>query len=117
MSDETDNLKDVYAQFGRTFSHGCNIEGILANVILTADFVKRVVTESRKAGKPIYDQYETVRQLNDYLGKQHGKTMGELVGSEKRPGGLKDFIQLDAALEKRLEDALRRRNYLAHNFW
>jgi hypothetical protein len=35
----------------------------------------------------------------------------------KRPGGVKDFIQLDPALEKRVDDALRRRNYLAHDFW
>ena len=117
MSEETDDLKDIYAQFGLTFSHGCNVENILANLIVTADFVKMVVTESKKAGKPIYDRYETVRKFDEYLDKQHGKTMGALIGSEKRPGGVKEFIQLDPALEKRVDDALRRRNYLAHNFW
>jgi hypothetical protein len=43
--------------------------------------------------------------------------MGALVGSDKRPGGVKEFIQLDPALEKRVDDALRRRSYLAHSFW
>jgi hypothetical protein len=117
MSEEADDLKDTYAQFGLTFSHGCNVENILANLIVTADFVKMVVTESRKAGKPIYDRDEMVRKFDEYLDKQHGKTMGALVGSDKRPGGVKEFIQFDSALEKRVDDALRRRNYLAHKFW
>src|ERR1700675_52401 len=30
---------------GLTFSHGCNDEGVLANLILTADFVKRMYEE------------------------------------------------------------------------
>ncbi|WP_316204389.1 hypothetical protein [Bradyrhizobium sp. SZCCHNS3051] len=37
---------------GLTFSHGCNDEGVLANLILTADFVKRMYEESKKAGNP-----------------------------------------------------------------
>lgn len=115
MSEETDDLKDAYAQFGLTFSHGCNVEGILASLILTSDFVKMVVTESKKAGKPIYSP--RVRKLDEYRDKQLGKTMGQLIGGPKRPGGVKDFIQLDPAIEKRVDDALRRRNYLAHDFW
>jgi hypothetical protein len=117
MSAEPVDMKDVYAQFGVTFSHGCNIENILANIIVTSDFVKMVAIESKKAGKPIYDRYETVQKFDEYLAKQHGKTMGALVGGPKRPGGIKDFVQLDPALEKRVDDALRRRNYLAHDFW
>jgi hypothetical protein len=117
MSEEADDLKDIYAQFGLTFSHGCNVEGILANMILTADFVKMVLIESKKAGKPIYSPEETVRKLDEYQDKQHSKTMGMLVGGDKRPGGVKEFIKLEPALEKRADDALRRRNYLAHNFW
>jgi len=117
MSDGKDDLKDAYAQFGLTFSHGCNIEGILANLILTSDFVKTVLTESKKAGKPFYEPDEAAHKLEEYLGKQHAKTMGALIGSDKRADGVKEFIKLDSALDKRVDDALRRRNYLAHNFW
>lgn len=114
LMDEEIDMKDVYAQFGLTFSHGVNVEGILANLILTADFVKRMYDESKKAGKPIFDQYTMARMLDDYLAEQHDKTMGRLIGKK---GGVKEFIQLDPALEKRVDDALRRRNYLAHDFW
>ncbi|WP_157789105.1 hypothetical protein [Bradyrhizobium japonicum] len=37
---------------GLTVSHGCNDEGVLANLILTADFVKRMYEGSKKAGNP-----------------------------------------------------------------
>jgi hypothetical protein len=118
MSEETDDLKDIYAQFGLTFSHGNNVENILANLILTTDFVKMVVEESKKAGKPIYTREQMSREFDLYLAKQHKKTMGALIGGpERRPGGLKDFITLDPKLDARVEDALRRRNYLAHEFW
>lgn len=117
MSDEPEDLKDVFAHFGLTFSRGCSIEGVLANLILTADFVKNVLSESKKAGKPIYTQHEAAQKLEEYLDKQHTKTMGKLIGGERRPGGVKDFIELGSEIEKRLDDALRRRNYLAHNFW
>jgi len=113
MSEEIE-MKDIYAQFGLTFSHGCNVEGVLANLILTADFVKRMYDESKKAGKPIYDRYTMGRKLEEYLDEQHEKTMGQLMS---RRGGIKEFIQLDPAIEKRVDDALRRRNYLAHDFW
>lgn len=114
LMDEEIDMKDVYAQFGLTFSHGVNVEGVLANLILTADFVKRTYDESKKAGKPIYDRYTMGHKLEEYLTEQHEKTMGQLMS---RRGGVKEFIQLDPALEKRVDDALRRRNYLAHDFW
>src|ERR1700730_3599608 len=97
-----DDLKDVYAQFGLTFSHGCNVEAILANVIHASDFVKNVVAESRNAGKPIYTKDECGRRFDDFLIKQHKQTMGKLVG------GIEGLIELDEALEERVEDALRR---------
>ena len=67
-------MKDMYAHFGLTFSHGCNVEGVLANLILTADFVKRMYEGSKKAGKPIYDQYTMAHKLEEYLAEQHAKT-------------------------------------------
>src|SRR3569833_331080 len=109
-----DDMKDVYAHFGLTFSHGCNIEGILANLILTTDFVKRMYEESKKAGRPIYDRYTMAKKLEEYLAEQHAKTFGQLLS---RKGGIKEFLQLDPALEKRVDEAKRRRDYLAHNFW
>ena len=114
LMDEEIDMKDVYAQFGQTFSFGVNVEGILANLILTADFVKRMYEEAKKAGGPIYDSYTMGRMLEEYLAEQHDKTMGRLINSK---GGVKEFITLDPALEKRVDDALRRRNYLAHDFW
>lgn len=113
MAEDID-MKDFYAQFGQAFSFGVNVECVLANAILTADFVKRMYEESKKAGKPIYDRYTMALKLDQYLAEQHDKTMGKLVGKK---GGIKEFIQLDPALEKRVDDALRRRNYLAHDFW
>lgn len=117
MSEEPEELKDVFAHFGLTFSLGCNIEAVLANLILMADFVKKVLSESKEAGKPIYTQHEATQRLEKYLDEQHAKTMGKLIGGEKLPGGVKEFIELDPEIDKRLDDALRRRNYLAHNFW
>lgn len=106
-----EHLRDVYAQFGLTFSHACNVEAVLANAILASDFVRRVITESQKAGKPIYNKNELGNRFEEFLAKRHREMMGNLVQ------GIKGLIKLDDALEKRVDDALRRRNYLTHNFW
>jgi len=113
MDDELE-MKDVYAQFGQTFSFGVNVEGVLSNLILTADFIKRMREEAKANGGPKYDAYTMGRMLDDFLAEQHEKTMGQLI---KAKGGVKDFITLKSALGKRVDDALRRRNYLAHDFW
>lgn len=111
------DLKDIYAQFGQTFSFGCHLESTLANLILVSDYAKKVLDEARANGHE-KSAYEIGRGFDDYLTKQHSKTMGALIGGPNRkPGGVKDFIKLDSALDARVEEALRRRNYLAHNFW
>ncbi len=91
-----------------------NVEGVLANLILTADFVKRMYDELKKAGEPIYDRYTMGRKLDEYLEEQHAKDHSAPLNAR---GGVKEFIQLDTALEKRVDEAKRRRDYLAHNFW
>ena len=106
-----DDLKDIYAQFDLTFSHACNVEAFLANAILASEFVRNVITESRKAGKPICTSDECAKHFDEFLAKQHRQMMSKLVR------GVKGLIKLDESLEKRVDDALRRRNYLAHNFW
>ena len=114
MGDHQNNgndLKDVYAQFGLTFSHACSVEAALANVILASDFVKSVITESKKAGKPIYTLEECSQRFDDFMAKQHERMMGKLVG------GIKGLVELDEALKNRVDEALRRRNYLTHDFW
>jgi hypothetical protein len=88
------DLKDIYAQFGLTFSHACNVEAILANAILASDFVKNAITESRKAGKPIYTSDECARRFDDFLAKQRGQMMGKLVR------GVKGLIKLDENLRR-----------------
>src|ERR1700681_2778000 len=86
LMDEEIDMKDVYAQFGQTFSFGVNVEGNLANLILTADFVKRKFEEAKKAGGSIYDAYTMGRMLDEYLVEQHTKTFGQFIS---RKGGIK----------------------------
>jgi hypothetical protein len=109
--DSEHDLKDVYAQFGLTFSHACSVEATLANTILASDFVKNAITESKKSGKPIYTMEELSRRFEEFLAKQHRRMMGKLVG------GINGLIDLDEDLSRRIDDALRRRNYLTHDFW
>jgi hypothetical protein len=87
------------------------VEAVLANVILASDFAKNVVAENRKTEKPVYTKDEFGRRFDDFLTRQHKQTMGKLVD------GIKGLVELDEALEKRVNDALRRRNYLTHHFW
>ena len=113
MPHASDDLKDLYAHFGLTFSLACSVEGWLVNAILASDFVKEMLAESRKAGKPIYDKEECERRFEEFLTKQRdkNKTMGILLGD------LQKLAVLERGLKERGGDALRRRNYLAHAFW
>lgn len=119
MTKDTDEIRDTYAQFGLTFSRACMVENYFVNLIVTSDFIKRTRQESAKLGKPIYETRDEMSRAYDlYVDEHRGKTMGALIGGPKRKkSGLKDFIDLAPELDARVEDALRRRNYLTHAFW
>ena len=89
MSEE--EVKEVYAQFGLASYMAQCLERTLATVIV---FVQR--------------EHSSLKELDEILSAMHKRTMGQLLAKVSAPSGLEDD----------LDEALRKRNWLIHNyFW
>jgi hypothetical protein len=106
-----EEIKALLAYFGSAYYLACGIEAELANALVTMDFVTGVLKDARANGKSTFSQAEYEARFDSYLAEQHRETMGGLI---RRLNKVSTF---DETLKKLIDEALTRRNYLAHRFW
>ena len=95
MEDQEDLIKEVFAQFGAAYYHSEVLHRGLCNIYALATFDKvEDVTRPR---------------VEEKLALAFSLTLGQIVGRTKE--------LLPRKLQKQLEDAVEKRNYLAHHFW
>jgi len=95
---ESHQVREVYAHFGLAMYHAQCLERTLAMALASV---------YRPTGQTF-----TKHQLRDLLEKNYLKTLGELVRQ------IRTTVPIDEQLEQFLNEALKKRNWLAHHyFW
>lgn len=103
-SDASPNAKEVYARFGLAMYQAQVLEHGLVNAMLLLDLVpNRLHLMQHRA--------EWNREVDAFMDQHFETTMGRMLNS------LRKLTDIDPTLEDLLTDALRRRNWLAHDFF
>ncbi len=99
-----EEVKEVYARFGLAFYHAQVLEHSIVNALLILDLIP-----TRRHNVSSQDEWESI--VEAFMGHHFEATMGRMIQN------LRSVTEVPSDLEVRLRDALRRRNWLAHDFF
>jgi hypothetical protein len=101
--DQNEHIKNVYAKFGLAIYFAQVLEHGLVNALLILDLIpaRHHLARSRA---------EWERDIDSFTNRHFETTMGTMMRN------LRSITNIDSKLESLLRDALRKRNWLAHNF-
>jgi hypothetical protein len=103
--DGTDeHVKTVYAQFGLAMYLAQVLEHGLVNALVVLDLLPS------RVGKPV-PRKEWEREFESFMERHFETTLGRMIRN------LKTVTPVPTELETILSDALRRRNFLAHDYF
>jgi len=102
--DEDEQVKEVYARFGLAIYNAQVLEHGLVNALVILDLVP-----SRRHLARSPEEWEAA--VDGFMDRHFEETMGQLMRA------LRDVIAVPADLEDLLREALKRRNWLAHDFF
>jgi hypothetical protein len=106
-----EQVKEVFAYFGRAcYAMSCFETG-LAIALLQLDFMTRVKEEFKRDGGRGFDRKRYEAEFDGFMSNQHAQTLGNLI---KRVEGL---TALDEHLKERIRDAKKRRDFLSHHYF
>jgi len=103
-NDTDEHVKTVYAHFGLALYWAQVLEHGLANALVCAELLPR------RAGRPI-PKREWEEEFDAFMDLKFEQTLGRLIR------GLKSATTVPTELEGLLTEALKTRNFLAHNFF
>ena len=102
--DTGEHIKEVYARFGLAFYHAQVLEHGIVNALIVLDLIpsRRHLARS---------QAEWAKAVDEFTGRHFEHTMGRLLRD------LSSLTTIQPRLEGMLRDALKKRNWLAHEFF
>jgi hypothetical protein len=103
-NDDDEHIKEVYARFGLAVYFAQVLELGLVNALIFLHLIP-----SRRHRARSRDEWGAV--VNTFIDRHFEATMGHLIKN------LRDVTQVDTDLERLLSDALKRRNWLVHDFF
>jgi hypothetical protein len=109
MQKDDDQVKSVFACFGRALYLANVVEIGLVLSLLQVDFFSAAKAEALSGAK--FDRGKFNSDFDAFMDKHFAQTMGNLV---KR---VEAFAALGEKLKVRIRDAKNRRDYLSHHFW
>ncbi len=101
---ETEHIKEVYARFGLAVYNAQVLEHGLVNALVILDLIP-----SRRRTARSQKEWESI--IEAFLSHQFESTMGQLMRS------LRDMASVPSDLEYIFQEALKRRNWLVHDFF
>jgi hypothetical protein len=111
QGDEGADLTELFAYFGRAVYMANVLETALAQTLLQVEYMTRVRAEYVRTKGKDFDRKKHEDEFDTYFEEQLSKTMGQL-------GKLvKAFPDLSDELKGRIEEAIKRRNFLIHDYW
>lgn len=102
--DEGQHVKEVYARFGLALYHAQVLEHGLVNSLVFLDLVP-------SRGHRAHSRNDWGIAVDAFMDRHFETTMGRMMKA------LRDVAAVSADVETVLADALRRRNWLAHDFF
>jgi hypothetical protein len=104
-----EQVKEVFAYFGRAFYAASCVETGLAIALMQVDFMTKVREQFQRAGTFDRMRYET--DFDTFMNNQHAQTLGNLIRRVEM------FSCLDDQLVGRLREAKKRRDFLSHHYF
>lgn len=114
MTDKHDkgaNLTELFAHYGRAVYMANVVETAFAQTLLQVEFMTGIREEFIRTKGKNFDRQKYEDDFDTYFDKQLSRTMGELA---RRVGEFPDFGD---ELKGRINDAIKRRNFLIHDYW
>jgi hypothetical protein len=111
LDDESWDIRETFAYFGRAFYMASVLEVGLAHALLLGEFLVEVrdkIVASKGKG---FDRKQYEADFDSFMDKQFALTMGNII---RRVEKLPDF---DEDLRKRIVAAKDRRDFLTHHYW
>ncbi|MFH1674662.1 MAG: hypothetical protein ABIF87_14725 [Pseudomonadota bacterium] len=102
--DEDEHVKTVYAHFGLAFYFAQVLEHGIVNMLVFVDLLPK------RAGKPI-PRKQWIKELDLFLNSHFQMTLGKMIRS------FKEVMDVPEDLEILLSTALKKRNFLAHDYF
>ena len=102
--DKGGHIKEVYARFGLALYHAQVLEHGLVNALVILDLIPSQRTLARS-------QHEWGASVDTFMDRHFETTMGRMMGR------LRSVFDVPDDFESLLRDALRKRNWLAHDFF
>jgi hypothetical protein len=111
LDDESWDIRETFAYFGRAFYMSSVLEVGLAHALMYGEFLmgvrEKIITTTGKN----FDRKQYESDFDAFMDKHFAQTMGNII---RRANTLPDF---DRDLRQRIEMARKRRNFLAHHYW
>jgi hypothetical protein len=111
LDEENWDIRETFAFYGRAAYMASVLEVGLAHVLLHSQFMKRVHDELVATKGKGFDRTAYEAEFDKFMDEQFAQTMGNLI---KR---LSTFDGFDDALNLRIVEAKKRRDFLTHGFW
>jgi hypothetical protein len=111
LDDESWEIRETFAYFGQTYYMACCLEVGLAHALMYGEFLmqehqKLVATKGKGFDRKRYEG-----DFDAFMEKHFMKTMGSVAQLAIK---LPNFTD---ELKQRVEEARKRRNFLAHHYW
>ena len=104
IPDEDDHVKEVYARFGLAVYYAQVLEHGLVNALVVLELIP-----ARRADATTRDEWSAT--VDAFMDRQFETTMGRMMKT------LRSVSEVPNDLDRVLADGLRRRNWLAHDFF
>lgn len=104
MDEKSEQIKEIYAQFGLAIYFAQVLEHGLVNSLISLDLIP---ARHHLAKTPT----EWEEELDSFSGRHFQRTMGQLMTD------LRSVTSVDPNFDVLLRNALSKRNWLAHNFF
>jgi hypothetical protein len=109
--EQSEQIKETFAYFGRAFYMATVVETGLAHVLLQAEFMKSIHEEYVRTKGKGFDRKQYEADFDAFMERNFAQTMGNLV---KRVQKSADFSE---DLKTRIIAAKERRDFLVHHYW
>lgn len=111
LDEKSWEIRETFAYFGLAYYMACCLEVGLAHSLMYGEFLMQEHQKLVAAKGRGFDRKRYERDFDAFMEKHFAKTMG---GVAQLASKLPNFSD---ELKKRIEEARKRRNFLAHHYW